>query len=235
MIKFQNVSKIYGRVKALKNVSFEIKKGEFVSLVGPSGAGKSTIVKLLIGEEKPTTGKITIGGFDITTLKPNELPYYRRKIGVVFQDYKLLPQKTVWENVAFALEVSGATDATIKRRVPKILKVVGLAEKYRHFPAELSGGEKQRVSIARALVHNPKLLIADEPTGNLDPENSWEIIKLLLKINQIGTIVLLATHDKNIVDALQKRVIRLERGRVIADVEKAGYDVGENNLTDIKK
>jgi len=225
MIEFKNVSKIYNnKTKALDGVSFKIGKKEFVSLVGPSGAGKSTLVRLLICEEKPTKGKILIGGYNICGLKAKEIPYFRRKIGVVFQDFKLLSEKNVFENVAFALEVCGATDAEIRKRVPKVLELVGLEKKAENFPDELSGGEKQRVSIARALIHSPKLLIADEPTGNLDPKTAWEIIKLLLKINEHqGTIVLLATHHKEIVDRLKKRVIALKNGRVVYDQEKGQY------------
>jgi cell division transport system ATP-binding protein len=228
VINFVHISKIYGKRKkivALDDVSFEIKKGEFVSIVGPSGAGKSTIVRLLICEEKPTAGKITVGGYDITKLNEAEIPYYRRKIGVVFQDFKLLPQKTVAENVAYALEVCGYPDAEIRHRVPKILEMVGLAERSKNLPDELSGGEKQRTSMARALVHGPRLLIADEPTGNLDPKTSWEIVELLTKINDRGTIVILATHDKEIVNALGKRVITIKNGQLVSDEERGRYRV----------
>lgn len=227
MIKFKNVTKIYKkRTKALDKVSFEIPKKEFVCLVGPSGAGKSTLVRLLVCEEKPTSGRILIGGYNITKLKLREIPYFRRKIGVVFQDYKLLLDKNVFENVAFALEVCGAPDAEIRRRVPKVLKLVGLEKKAENFPDELSGGEKQRVSIARALIHSPKLLIADEPTGNLDPKTAWEIIELLIKINERqGTIVLLATHEKTIVDRLKKRVVTIKNGKFVSDQKEGKYMV----------
>jgi len=227
MIDFKNVSKIYKeRTKALDNVNFKIDKHEFVCLVGPSGAGKSTLIRLLICEEKPTSGRILIGGYDITRLKPKEIPYFRRKIGVVFQDFKLLSEKNVFENVSFCLEVCGATDAEIRKRVPRVLELVGLDKRVNNFPDELSGGEKQRVSIARALIHSPKLLIADEPTGNLDPITAWDIIKLLLKINERqGTIVLLATHHKEIVDRLRKRVIALRNGEVISDQREGKYVV----------
>ncbi len=204
-------------------MSFFIDRGEFVTLVGPSGSGKSTLIKLLIAEEKPTGGQIVVAGRDITTLSSRELPFYRRKIGVVFQDYKLLPHKTVAENVAFALEVSDTSTSEVLSKVPEILEMVGLKDKGKSMPDELSGGEQQRVSIARALVHQPKLLIADEPSGNLDPINTWEIIELLFKINKSGTIVLLATHDKEVVDALKKRVITLRDGKIVADQIKGKY------------
>lgn len=223
MLQFQNVNKTYGQIEALASVSFRINRGEFVSLVGPSGAGKSTIVKMLICEETPSEGKILVAGRDITQLKKWELPYYRRQLGVVFQDFRLLPNKSVYENVAFALEVSDAEKDEIKRKVPAVLDLVGMLQRADNFPRELSGGEKQRAAIARALVHDPKVLIADEPTGNLDPVNTWEIIELLFKINQQGTIVILATHDKEIVDTLKKRVITLRAGRVVADQEKGKY------------
>ncbi|MDD5606141.1 MAG: cell division ATP-binding protein FtsE [Patescibacteria group bacterium] len=223
MIVFDKVTKHYGTHKALDNVSFSIAPQEFVILVGPSGAGKSTLIKLLLCEEKPTFGNITIDGKDIHLLKEKYIPYYRRQIGVVFQDFKLLRGKTVFENVAFALEVSGKPDDQIKKEVTKILDLVGLKEKADNFPGELSGGEKQRVAIARALVFNPKFLIADEPTGNLDPQNSWEIAKLLLKINELGTTVLLATHNRDIVDAVHKRVISLDKGKLMRDRKRSKY------------
>jgi len=227
VIEFKNVTKTYNeKTKALDDVSFKVAKKDFVCLVGPSGAGKSTLIKLLICEEHPSSGKILIGGYNITKLKLNEIPYFRRKIGVVFQDYKLLPEKNVFENVAFALEVCGAIDAEIRRRVPKALELVGLEKKAENFPDELSGGEKQRVSIARALIHSPKLLIADEPTGNLDPRTAWDIIELLLKINERqGTIILLATHHKEIVDRLKKRVITIKNGKIVGDQEEGKYIV----------
>lgn len=225
MIDIRNISKKYDSIVALDNVSFTIEKGEFVSLVGPSGAGKSTLIRLLLCEEKPTEGKIFIAGRDITELKPRELPFYRRKIGVIFQDYKLLPHKTVYENVAFALEVCEVEDKDIKDRVPKILELVGLTARKNNYPDELSGGEKQRVAIARALVHNPKILIADEPTGNLDPTNTWEIIEILNRVNLSGTLVLLATHNKEVVDKLMKRVISMKRGRIVSDQRIGKYQI----------
>lgn len=223
MIVFDKVTKHYGAHKALDNVSFTIKPQEFVVLVGPSGAGKSTLIKLLICEERPTFGRITIDGKDIHLLKEKYIPYYRRQIGVVFQDFKLLPNKTVAENIAFALEVSGKPDQEIDKEVDKILDLVGLKDRADSFPKELSGGEVQRVAIARALVFNPKFLIADEPTGNLDPDNAWGITKLLLKINSLGTTVLLATHNRDIVDAINKRVISLDKGQVVRDRRRGKY------------
>jgi len=223
LIDIVNLTKQYDNFKALDNINLKIDRGEFVSIVGPSGAGKSTLVKLLICEEKPTSGKILIADRNIAKLEPQELPYYRRKVGVVFQDFKLLQQKTVYENVAFALEVCEAPQAEIVDKVPKILDLVGMLKRKDNCPNELSGGEKQRVSIARALIHSPKILIADEPTGNLDPVNAWEIIDLLSRINKQGTIVLLATHNKQIVDRLKKRVILLKDGKMISDRIKGGY------------
>ena len=219
-----DVSKIYGKeIAAVKSVNFSIANGEFVTLVGPSGAGKSTLIRLLICEEKPSSGRILVAGRDITTLKYKELPYFRRRVGVIFQDYKLLPKKTVHENVAFALEMVGIADSEIKPRVTEMIELVGLSHRTSALSEELSGGEKQRVSIARALIHNPKLLIADEPTGNLDPVATWEIIELLFKINKKGTIVLLATHDREVVDALKKRVITMRAGEIVSDQEKGKY------------
>ncbi len=201
---------------ALSGVSLHINPKEFVTIVGSSGAGKSTLIRLLIKEEVPTSGKIIVGSIDYDTIDKANIPHLRRRIGVVFQDFKLLPNLTVYEN-----EVSGVKTSEIKRAVPKILQLVGLSEKMHNYPSELSGGEKQRTAIARALVRNPKILIADEPTGNLDPKNSWDIIELLLKINRFGTTVVLTTHNKEIVDALKKRVITINRGRVVKD-EKIG-------------
>ena len=224
MIAFKNVSKEYGKsIRALDNVSFGIERGEFVTLVGPSGAGKSTLIRLLTREELPSSGEIIVAGRDIVKLRPKELPYFRRKVGVIFQDFKLLPQKSVAENVAYALEVSDAPPDEIKRKVPLILDLVGLSHRMQNLPGELSGGERQRVSIARALVHTPKILIADEPTGNLDPVSTWEIIELLFKINKRGTIVVLATHDREVVNTLKKRVVTLKDGKVMSDQERGTY------------
>jgi cell division transport system ATP-binding protein len=224
MIAFQNVTKTYNAHSvALENIDLKINPGELVSLVGRSGAGKSTLIKLLIGEEKPTRGRIFFGQYEVNKLSNRELPALRRHIGIVFQDFRLLPMKNAYENVAFALEAAARPEAEIKELVPQVLDMVGLSEKTGNFPHELSGGEKQRVAIARAMVHRPEVIIADEPTGNLDPFHSWEIINLLQKINQLGTTVILATHEKDIVNALDKRVITLDRGKVIRDEERGKY------------
>lgn len=224
MIKFEHVTKIYNRqIYALKDINFNINDGEFVVLIGPSGAGKSTLIKLLICEEKPTRGHIYIVGKDIVNLKPREVPYYRRRIGVVFQDFKLLPKKNVYENIAFALDVVGAPNRQIRKKVEAVLDLVGLKQRRNNFPEELSGGEKQRVAIARAVVNRPKLLIADEPTGNLDPKTSWDIIRVLEEINKRGTIIMMATHNKDIVDKIRKRVIKIKMGKIVSDKEKAKY------------
>jgi cell division transport system ATP-binding protein len=221
MIKFQKVTKIYPpNTVALDEVSFEVRKGEFVSIVGRSGAGKTTLIKLLLREEEPTSGKILFEGRDILSIPKKELPLYRQRIGVIFQDYKLLPSKNVYENVAYAMEVMGAGEKEIKRDVPKVLEMVGLEDKAYNFPAELSGGEKQRTAIARALIIRPDVLVADEPTGNLDPYHTKDIIDLLCKINSFGTTIILATHDKSIVNSLNKRVVTLEKGKVIRDEEE---------------
>lgn len=223
MIKFDTVTKTYGRVIALKDVSLDIHKGEFISLVGQSGAGKSTLISLIIGEDKPDSGRILIDDIDIAQIRRTDIPFLRRKIGVVFQDIKLLPTRTAFENIAFALEVSGETPATIKKDVNKILNLVGLEDKSEAFPQQMSGGEKQRVAIARALAHNPVLLLADEPTGNLDSINAWDIIQLLMKINRAGTTVILATHAKDLVNSIKKRVVTIEKGEVVYDQEKGKY------------
>jgi cell division transport system ATP-binding protein len=223
LVEFRDVTKQYGDHVALNHVSLKLFRGEFLSVVGPSGAGKSTLIKCLTLQERPDGGRIIVAGRDITTLRDKDLPYYRRKVGVVFQDFKLLLGKTVGENVAFALEVSGMSSREIRERVNIMLETVGMRDKLNNFPHELSGGEQQRVAIARALVHDPKILIADEPTGNLDPVNTWEIIELLYKINKSGTMVILATHDREIVDALKKRVITMRAGSVVADQEKGVY------------
>jgi cell division transport system ATP-binding protein len=224
MIAFQNVYKIYnGSSVALEDASFQINLGEFVSLVGKSGAGKSTAISLLIGEERPTRGRIFFGQFEVNKLKDRDLPYFRRHIGVIFQDFRLLSNKTAKENVAFALEASGRPQKEIEDLVPQVLDMVGLGDKLSNFPDELSGGEKQRVAIARAMVHRPEVIIADEPTGNLDPFHTWEIISLLQKINQLGTTIILATHDKDVINSLGKRVITLDHGRVIRDEENGRY------------
>lgn len=224
MINLENVSKSYrNKIKILKDVSLSIKPGEFVSIVGQSGAGKTTIVRLLIGEERADEGKVLVGDWDITRISRHEVPYLRRQIGVIFQDFKLLPKKTLEENVSFALQVSGGQPAKIKKIVPSVLKIVGLEDKKRRYPSEVSGGEEQRAAIARALVHQPKILLADEPTGNLDAINANEIIDLLLRINRYGTTVVLVTHNKEIVNRLNRRVITMDHGRIISDQEHGKY------------
>lgn len=223
MIKFDSVSKTYGIATALKDVTLEIHKGEFLSLVGQSGAGKSTLMSLIIGEEKPDSGTIFIDDIDVAKIRDADIPYLRRKIGVVFQDIRLLRNRTAFENVAFALEVSGESPSVIKKEVPEILELVGLENKINAFPHEMSGGEKQRVAIARALAHRPVLLLADEPTGNLDSINAWDIIQLLMKINKAGTTVILATHAKDLVNSVKKRVVTLERGEIVYDQQKGKY------------
>jgi len=226
VILLDRVSVMYpNKTVALSSISLHIAPKEFVTVVGESGAGKSTLVRLLIKEELPTSGKIIVGSIDYDTIDKANIPYLRRRLGVVFQDYKLLPNLTVYENVAFALEVSGIKNKEIKRAVPKILQLVGLTEKSANYPSELSGGEQQRVAIARALVRNPKILIADEPTGNLDPKTAWGIIELLIKINRFGTTVLLTTHNKEIVNALKRRVITLSHGRIIKDSKVGKYAI----------
>ena len=224
MIAYKNVSKIYpGNTPALENVNFHIKSGEFVSVVGHSGAGKSTLMKLLYAEERPTVGDIIFSKKSIVNLRDSELPRHRREIGTVFQDFKLLPKKTLFENIAFAMEVAGKSDDEIYQDVPQILDIVGLSGKEEKYPNEVSGGEQQRAALARALVNKPKVLIADEPTGNLDPISTWEIVQALLKVNEFGTTVILATHNKSIVDKICKRVIALDRGRIIRDDEHGRY------------
>ncbi|OGX10367.1 MAG: cell division ATP-binding protein FtsE [Omnitrophica WOR_2 bacterium GWA2_37_7] len=224
MINLKNITKTYpGGTTALKGVSVHIRPGEFVSIVGQSGTGKTTLVRLITAEERPTRGKVIVGGWDISDIRQHEIPLLRRQIGMVFQDFKLLPKKTVAENVAFALEVSGTPTGDIKRIVPQLLKIVGLGEKEKRFPRQLSGGEQQRVAIARALVHRPKILIADEPTGNLDAINAQEIIGLLEKINEFGTTVVLVTHNKDIVNNLRRRVVALDHGQIVSDQEGGSY------------
>lgn len=224
MIEFKKVSKTYdNNVNALINVDVTIDRGEFVFLVGPSGAGKSTFIKLLLKEVDPTNGKILVNSKDITEIKRREIPYFRRKIGMVFQDFRLIPNLNVYENVAFAMRVVEAAPKDIRKRVPMVLSLVGLSEKYKVFPHELSGGEQQRVSLARAMVNNPSLLIADEPTGNLDPETAMDIMNLLDDINRAGTTILMATHAKDIVDQMKKRVIAIEKGTVARDEKRGRY------------
>lgn len=224
MIIYKKVSKIYpGDAAALKDIDLHIKAGEFVSVVGQSGAGKSTLLKLLYAEEKPTSGEIIFDRKNIVDLKNRRLPYHRRNIGTVFQDFKLLPKRTLAENVAFAMEVAGKTNEEIESDVAQILDIVGLGKKMEKYPAEVSGGEQQRAALARALVNKPKVLIADEPTGNLDPISTWDLVQLLTKINEFGTTVILATHNKGIVDKLCRRVVVLDKGKIIRDTEHGKY------------
>jgi cell division transport system ATP-binding protein len=224
MITFKNVTKIYEpETYALKNVSVRIEPGEFVSIVGQSGTGKTTLIRLIIAEEQPTKGRVIIGDWDITNIKQREIPILRRQIGVVFQDFKLLPRKTIFENVAFGMEVAGIDQKRIQQMVPQVLKIVGLEKKQERFPRQISGGEQQRAVIARALVHRPKILVADEPTGNLDSINTQEIINLLRKINEFGTTVVLVTHNREIVNSLRKRVITLDHGVIISDQQSGKY------------
>ena len=227
MIRTVNITKIYrGNVVALRDVSIDIIKSEFVFLVGPSGSGKSTMMRLILREDQPTSGEIYVAGKNVAQLASWKVPALRRNIGCVFQDFKLLPNKTVFENVAFALEVIGVSRGVIRRQVPEVLELVGLGDKAPHLPDELSGGEQQRVSIARAFVNRPQILIADEPTGNLDPTTSIEIMKLLDLNNRRGTTVLMATHDHAIVDAMRRRVIELDKGIVVRDQERGVYGYG---------
>lgn len=224
MIEFRNVSKTYDTgTEAVHNANFIIEKGDFAFLVGSSGSGKSTLIKMILKEEEPTTGNIIINGKDTTFLKPKRIPYLRRSMGVVFQDFRLLPDRTVYDNVAYAMYIVRSTPRHIRRQVPMILSLVGLSHKAKMYPNELSGGEQQRVALARALVNNPSMLIADEPTGNLDPETAWDIMSLLDDINKRGTTVVVATHARDIVDKMKKRVIQIEEGNIIRDDRRGGY------------
>jgi cell division transport system ATP-binding protein len=226
IIKLENATKMYpGDFVALDNINLSIEKGEFVSIVGQTGAGKSTLLKLIYAEENPTMGEIYFNGKPVREIKRKNLPYYRRNIGTVFQDFKLLPQKTIFENVAYALEVNGEPTDDINEKVPEILDVVGLGNKLEMYPRQLSGGEQQKVALARALINCPQMIIADEPTGNLDPISTWEIIQLLLKINTLGTTILLATHNREIVDKINRRVLIMEKGKLISDIQKGKYNL----------
>ena len=224
MIHMKNVTKVYenGAV-ALNNINVDIRKGEFVFLVGSSGAGKSTFIKMLFREVLPTSGILTVNGRDVIRMANKEVPYLRRSLGVIFQDYRLLPEKTVYENISFAMQVIEAPRRLMQRSVNSVLDIVGLRDKYKCFPHQLSGGEQQRVAIARAIVNNPSILIADEPTGNLDPETSWGIMDIFQRINAAGTTIVMATHDKTIVDAMQRRVIAIEDGQIVRDEAQGGY------------
>lgn len=224
MITLRNVSKSYGKgAPALDHVDLQINKGEFVFIVGNSGSGKSTLIKLLLKELEPTSGSIEVNGVQLEKLRRRKVPKYRRGLGVVFQDFRLLKDRNVYENVAFAQRVIERPNRVIKKRVPEVLTLVGLAAKYKSLPSQLSGGEQQRVALARALVNRPEILLADEPTGNLDPKTSFEIMKLLEEINERGTTVLVVTHDREIVNAMQKRVIALQKGVIVSDVQEGGY------------
>jgi cell division transport system ATP-binding protein len=230
MIEFKNVTKKYdNKVTALDDISVKIESGEFVFLVGASGAGKSTFIKMLLKEVEPTSGIVKVGNKDLAAITKKDIPYYRRKIGMVFQDFRLISTLNVFENVAFAMRVTDATPKEIRRRVPMVLALVGLSDKARNFPTELSGGEQQRVSLARAIANNPSILIADEPTGNLDPDTAKEIMSLLMDINKAGTTVIMATHAREIVDISKKRVISLEKGRVNRDEQKGRYNIHDEN------
>jgi cell division transport system ATP-binding protein len=227
MILLDRVTKTYGKIAtpSLDRVTLHVEPKEFVIVVGQSGAGKTTLLKLLTREEKPSSGKIVVGGIDYDKLRDKDIPLLRRKIGVVFQDFKLLPNRTVFENIAFALEIVGASNHEIKATVPKVLDIVNLRGKEKRMPMELSGGERQRVAIARAIVRQPKILIADEPTGNLDPKHAWDVIKVLEKINHYGTTVLLTTHNQEIVNKLKRRVVTMQHGQVASDKDRASYKV----------
>lgn len=224
MIQMNGITKIYtnGSV-ALSDINVHIEKGDFVFVVGPSGAGKSTFIKLIFREELPTRGELVVNGRQVAGLLPPEVPYFRRSLGIVFQDYRLLPNKTVYDNIAFAMEVIEASRREIQKRVHHVIDLVGLRHKSKAYPTELSGGEQQRVSIARAIVNNPTVVIADEPTGNLDPDTSWDIMKIFERINKNGTTIVMATHDKPVVDAMKKRVIAIEKGRIARDQRKGVY------------
>ena len=229
-IKFRNVEKTYKNgVNAVYDMNLDIKKGEFVFVIGASGSGKSTLIKMLYREERPTNGEIYVGGINVAKVKNNKVYKLRRKIGIVFQDYKLLPKLTVYENVAFALEIYGLPTNEVKRKVLKALDLVGLKSKTKSYPNQLSGGEQQRVAIARAIVNSPKLLFCDEPTGNLDPDTSLEVMKVIEKINDLGTTVVMATHDREMVNKMKKRVVLLDNGKLVKDYEKGSYTHYESN------
>lgn len=235
MIKFDNVTKTYGSNIGIRDVSISINKGDFVFLVGPSGAGKSTFIKLILKEINADKGTILVGGRDVTEMSNRQIPRLRRNIGIVFQDFRLLPRKTVFENVAFAMEIIHATNRTIKRNVPQALSLVGISSKADRYPHELSAGEQQRVAIARAIINNPTVLIADEPTGNLDPETAWEIMQLLDQINRRGTTIVMVTHAKDIVDKMGKRVIAIEKGMLVRDDMGGAYGAYDDDSDGIMK
>lgn len=226
MIHLHDVTKIYSdnKVVALENINIDIERGEFVFIVGTSGSGKSTLMKLLMREENVTTGQIIVDGKNVVTMKKKEVPYLRRTLGVIFQDYRLLEDRTVYENVAFAMQVIEAPRHIMKKSVTAVLDIVGLSDKHKSFPSQLSGGERQRVAIARAIVNDPKIVIADEPTGNLDPETSWDIMDIFQRINAAGTTIIMATHDKTIVDHMYRRVIEIEHGHIVRDESRGAYE-----------
>ncbi|MGH2871420.1 MAG: cell division ATP-binding protein FtsE [Solirubrobacteraceae bacterium] len=234
MIEFRGVSKLYAGDVGLDHASFSIERGEFVFLVGSTGSGKSTVMRLLIKELEPTSGAIRVAGHDLADIGRRQVPYFRRNIGVVFQDFKLLPNRTVYDNVAYALQVTGGTRKEIRAKVPDILRLTGLSTKLHNFPHQLSGGEQQRVSVARAFVNHPPLLMADEPTGNLDPETSIDIMRLLYRINRTGTTVLVATHDQAMVDKMRRRVLELADGRIVRD-EAAGFYTRDETTRDLAR
>jgi cell division transport system ATP-binding protein len=223
MIYFDKVGKRYGEASAVEDITLSVAPKEFVSIVGHSGAGKTTLIKLLLAEEKPSEGSVFFESIDINDLPSSALHHYRRKIGTVFQDFRLIPNKTAYENIAFAMEAAGRTDDEIASDVPYILELVNLADKAKHFPDQLSGGEKQRVAIGRAIINQPEVIVADEPTGNLDPINTFEIVEILKKINQLGTTVVITTHNKGVVDAIGKRVITMDRGKIVRDDASGRY------------
>lgn len=224
MIRLKDVEMEYDNgTKAIKGITLTVEDGEFVFLVGPSGSGKSTIIKLLTGEVEPCAGRIMINGFSVSNISEKQIPLMRRTLGVIFQDFRLIEKKTVYDNLSFVMRAVGASPRKIRERITYVLRLVGLEDKANSYPTELSGGEQQRVALARALVNNPSILLADEPTGNLDPNNSWEIMKLLEEINESGTTVVVVTHNREIVNAMQKRVITMKKGVIISDEEKGGY------------
>lgn len=225
MVKFNKVTKKFGEIVALEEASFEIEPGEFVFITGPSGAGKTTIVRLILREYLPTSGKIKVGEYDLAEMKKKDIPKLRRNIGVVFQDFKLLTDRTVWENVALALRVLGKEEEEINKEIPKILKLVGLEERTHLFPSQLAGGELQRAGLARAVIAQPDIVIADEPTGNLDLATAWQIIRLLQKVNKMGKTVIMATHNFEIVNSMKERVIELDKGKLVSDKKKGKYQV----------
>lgn len=238
MIQYLNVSKKYdGDIIAIDDITFQIDEGEFLFLVGSSGSGKTTVIRLLIREEKPTSGKIFFEDAEVTKLKRKHIYNLRRKVGVIFQDFKLIPELTAYENIAFAMEAAGRNDKDIKEKVPYLLEIVGLENRFKSFPYQLSGGEKQRVAIARAMANNPKLLIADEPTGNLDPDTAWDILQILSKINSWGTTVIMSTHESDFVNTLHKRVLKLENGKIIRDDKQGNYfeDLDEFSIKILQK